>query len=247
MPIGQLSNPFGVNAPQGNIVYTAPLLEVYATDPAGNSQTVTGISAANPAVVTTSVAHGFITGQKATITGVTGVAPMPGLSTAVFTGTVTVVSATTFSVPFNSTGGTYTSGGTTVQPFQPGQVAVMQSWTGFDGTAGVSGATSAPAYPTIALSGLSSQANIVGVIVGGEVAGAPIPLGASALVCTSGMARVYVDATTTQPTNLIQSAAHPGCAKTGTAASSLNIGFTIQVVTFVSPNEILCNCVVRLS
>jgi hypothetical protein len=74
---------------------------------------VSGVSTANPGVVTTSAAHGLTTGQTVTIASVGGATQANG------TWVVTVLSATTFSIPVNVTG-TYTSGGTVTPPFVVG-------------------------------------------------------------------------------------------------------------------------------
>lgn len=67
--------------------------------------TIAGITTANPAVVTTVEPHGLATGNDVGIRGVLG-ATQANANWA-----VTVLSPTTFSIPFNVTG-TYTSGGT---------------------------------------------------------------------------------------------------------------------------------------
>jgi hypothetical protein len=66
---------------------------------------ITGITTANPGVVTTTVPHGFATGDTVTIAGVVGAPEANG------TWTVTVLSDNTFSIPVNVTD-TWTSGGT---------------------------------------------------------------------------------------------------------------------------------------
>lgn len=71
----------------------------------GSVMSVSGITNANPGVVTTSLNHGLTTGQTATIAGSTNTA---------FNGTytITVLSQTTFSIGVDtSTFGTYTGGG----------------------------------------------------------------------------------------------------------------------------------------
>lgn len=83
--------------------------------PAADSQSITGITKASPAVVTTGAAHGWATGDKVYISGVNG---MSEVNHDLYT--ITVASATTFSIErfrdggsVNSTGfNTYTSGGT---------------------------------------------------------------------------------------------------------------------------------------
>ena len=64
MPIAQISNPLGINAAQGNEVYTSPTIIPFGADPAGNANTITGMTTANPTVITTTAAHGFITGKQ---------------------------------------------------------------------------------------------------------------------------------------------------------------------------------------
>jgi hypothetical protein len=62
------------------------------------ANTITGVSTANPGVVTTSAAHGLVTGQVVGIEGVGGATQANGVWT------VTVLSTTTFSIPVNVTG-----------------------------------------------------------------------------------------------------------------------------------------------
>ena len=84
-------------------------IRVVAAAPAiaSTSGTITGISQANPGVVT-SAAHGLTTGDKVYIASVGG---MTAVNTTMFT--VTVASVNTFSIGVNTTGyGAYTSGGT---------------------------------------------------------------------------------------------------------------------------------------
>jgi len=66
--------------------------------------TISGVSTANPTVVTTAAAHGLTTGNQVTITGIVGATQANG------TWAVTVTDATHFTVPVNVTG-TYASGG----------------------------------------------------------------------------------------------------------------------------------------
>jgi len=65
---------------------------------------ITGVTTANPGVVTTTSAHGLTTGQLVAINGVAGATQANGVWV------VTVLSTTTFSIPVNVTG-TYSSGG----------------------------------------------------------------------------------------------------------------------------------------
>jgi hypothetical protein len=73
----------------------------------GSSLLVTGITNANPGVVTTSLNHNYSTGQVVSITGIVG---MTGLNNVPLS--ITVSSPTTFSVGVNTIGsGTWISGG----------------------------------------------------------------------------------------------------------------------------------------
>lgn len=75
------------------------------------TQSISSISKANPAVVTTSAAHGFSTGDKVKIFGVGGMTQVNNLYF-----TVTSIDSTTFSIDVDSTSfGTYTSGGYVVK------------------------------------------------------------------------------------------------------------------------------------
>jgi hypothetical protein len=65
--------------------------------PCGHGIGITSISAANPAVVTTTIAHGLITGDSVVISG-TSTTP-----TTLGTYTVTVTGTTTFTIPVNVT------------------------------------------------------------------------------------------------------------------------------------------------
>jgi hypothetical protein len=65
---------------------------------------VTGVSTANPGVVTCGAAHGLVTGDTVQITGVVGA------TQANVTAVATVTNSTHFSIPVNVTG-TYSSGG----------------------------------------------------------------------------------------------------------------------------------------
>lgn len=72
-----------------------------------SSLNVTGITNANPAVVSTDITHGYATGQTVLINGVTGMTGINGVSF-----TATVIDAHTFSINYNSTSsGTWTGGG----------------------------------------------------------------------------------------------------------------------------------------
>ena len=64
MPNAQISNPLGINAAQGNEVYSAPTDHPLRCRPSRERQTITGMTTANPTVITTTAAHGFITGKQ---------------------------------------------------------------------------------------------------------------------------------------------------------------------------------------
>jgi len=70
----------------------------------GSTLSVTAITSANPAVVTTSLNHGYSSGQTVTIANVT-----PSGFNGTFT--ATVLTENTFSIPLNATSLTYVSGG----------------------------------------------------------------------------------------------------------------------------------------
>ena len=76
--------------------------------------TITSSSVANPTVITTAAAHGLVTGDQVAIAGHTG-------STPAISGnfTVTVISATTFTIPVNVT--VAGSGGTATKVVTLGQ------------------------------------------------------------------------------------------------------------------------------
>jgi hypothetical protein len=236
-----------VNVPQGDIINTPKLIGVYATDPAGNTYAITAISAAAQAVVTTGVnPHGLIIGQRVTITGVVGLAPMPGLGSVVTTATVVAVpSATTFTVNFNSTGGTYTSGGTVNGNLIPGQVAVLQGWNGT-----VSANTAASPYPTVTIAPVAGSNAIVGIILGGNspqpgVPGA-IPFGATAQICVAGICKAYTDTATANNNPAVLSAAHPGAGKNAALALGTNLGAWLSTIGAPAP-ESLGDLLVKLS
>jgi hypothetical protein len=249
MPDPVITNPFGVNAPQGNEVYTSTLLVPFATDPAANAQTISGMTTANPTVITTSAAHGFITGQLVNVNTSTAFVATGTVPNGQFT--ATVLSATTFSIPFNYTGA-YTSGGAVFQNFQPGQLVQLQTWNGT-----VSGAASAPAFPTVALTPLTTATQAeIGVIVGYNTLGsfAPPPVLNNTYVvqvCVSGQCQAYFDTTSTagaSTSNFGASVATPGAAKPLTATTGLNIGVARQVVTVTNAyNPQLVQVFVKLS
>jgi hypothetical protein len=72
----------------------------------GSTMSVSAISKVSAAVVTTTLNHGLVSGNTTTISGALGMTGANG------TWTVTVLTPTTFSIPYNSTGApTYTGGG----------------------------------------------------------------------------------------------------------------------------------------
>lgn len=75
---------------------STPTSEVQAAP--GTANQITGITTANPGVVTTSSAHGLTTGAVVGIAGTTGATQANGVWV------VTVLSSTTFSIPVNVTG-----------------------------------------------------------------------------------------------------------------------------------------------
>ncbi len=74
----------------------------------GSQLAVSGITKANPGVVTTNLAHGMTSGDIIVLTDIVGMTALNGVSL-----TITVLTPTTFSIGVNTTGyGTYVSGGT---------------------------------------------------------------------------------------------------------------------------------------
>ena len=73
----------------------------------GSTLAVTGITNANPGVVTTNLNHGFATGQVITMSGIVGMTPLNGIPL-----TITVLTEKTFSIGVDTTGyPLYVSGG----------------------------------------------------------------------------------------------------------------------------------------
>ena len=72
----------------------------------GSVMAVAGITTANPGVVTTTLNHGFVSGQTIQINGVVGMTGINGINK-----TATVISPTTFSIGNTSSDGSYVSGG----------------------------------------------------------------------------------------------------------------------------------------
>jgi Ubiquitin-activating enzyme E1 FCCH domain/Baseplate J-like protein len=76
----------------------------------GSNLAITSISNANPAVITTNLNHNYSTGETVVISGASGMTGING------TWTVTVLTPTTFSVPYDSTSAPAYVGGATLQP-----------------------------------------------------------------------------------------------------------------------------------
>ena len=87
-----------------NAIYTA-LFDI--NELTGSVMAVSGITNANPGVVTTTLNHGFSNGQVIQINGVVGMSGINGVNL-----TITVITQTTFSIGINTTSsGAYVSGG----------------------------------------------------------------------------------------------------------------------------------------
>lgn len=97
-----------VNSIQRNYVWNCCKKAGNATKIGASTATITGITKANPGVVTTAAAHGFSDGDLVLISDVLGMTQVNDLYF-----TVTVISPTTFSIGTNTTAyTTYVSGGT---------------------------------------------------------------------------------------------------------------------------------------
>lgn len=78
--------------------------DLYALN--GSENSITSVSNASPAVITTDLTHGLSNGESVTISGSEGITSINGTFTA------TVLTSTTFSIPVDTTSaGTYTGGG----------------------------------------------------------------------------------------------------------------------------------------
>jgi hypothetical protein len=87
----------------------------------GSILAVSGITNANPAVVTTDLNHGYATGQSVVMSGATGLTVLNNQTL-----TATVLSPTTFSVPVNTaTAGTYTGNGVMSPNFRNTSVSIF--------------------------------------------------------------------------------------------------------------------------
>lgn len=103
---GQIVQPLAEKAANWNTKTLGTVVD-FTTDPGNREVPITSNSQATASVVTTSGPHGLTTGQVALIAGVTGSSPTINGSHV-----VTVLSATTFSVPVNTSAGTGGTGGT---------------------------------------------------------------------------------------------------------------------------------------
>ncbi|UGC97734.1 baseplate J like family protein [Pantoea phage PdC23] len=88
-----------------------------------SSLNVTGITNANPGVVTTDLTHGFSTGQVISITGVQGMTGINGVSL-----TITVIDAHSFSIGINTTSSGAWTGGGVVTPNLRNSVVSINDW-----------------------------------------------------------------------------------------------------------------------
>lgn len=93
-----------------------------ATLPVDVTRTISGITQANPGVVTTSSAHGYSTGDRIRLSGIGGMTQLNGT-----VWTITTLSTTTFSIPQNTTGyGAYSGGGNAAKYAQPSDVLTFE-------------------------------------------------------------------------------------------------------------------------
>ena len=209
-------NPAGINAPQGNEVYADVSVQRFVTDPAGNSLggAIVSISAASPAVVTTTSVHGLVNGQQVTMAAATWTTVGAGVTNG--TWPITVLSSTTFSIPVVTT------------------LMGLQTW---NGTA--SGAASAPAYPTVTVASpaAAGAASCIGPLIGGNTLGSKltqVPGGTICQIATSGLAQVLFTLTPTAAQIVTTSATIPGgaiSAAIASAAAGTGVGTCLQAPT----------------
>lgn len=109
----------------------ANILAVGAT---ANTTTITGATAANPCVLTVSDASGLSVGQYILIEGVTGSMGTSYLNDSI--SQITAISGTSVTIATDTTGGTYSSGGTvyTVEYFTDDKNGILSSNLGGTGT-----------------------------------------------------------------------------------------------------------------
>ncbi|ASN57530.1 baseplate J/gp47 family protein [Salmonella enterica] len=89
----------------------------------GTTLNVTGITNANPGVVTTGITHGLTTGQTIQISGVTGMSGINGVAL-----TATVISSHTFSIGINTTSSGAWTGGGEVTPNSRNNIVTINDW-----------------------------------------------------------------------------------------------------------------------
>ncbi len=92
----------------------------------GSAKNITAVADGYPTIIT-STSHGLSNGDVVTIASVGGIT---GMNTNSYV--ISNVTTNTFAVEFDSTGGTYTSGGTAT-PVTWTEVANVKSFSGFDG------------------------------------------------------------------------------------------------------------------
>lgn len=106
------------------------------------------------------------------------------------------------------------------------------------------------AVPTVQASATTADNKLVGVIVGGEPVndgdGTTFPAGSVVKVRMIGIAQVLMDATSTAGSDVIQSTATAGCAKTGTGVTGQTLGVALQAVT-ISSGTALVWCLLKPS
>jgi len=89
----------------------------------GADLNITGITNANPGVVTTDITHGFSTGQVINVTGVTGMSGINNVSL-----TITVLTPQTFSIGIDTTSSGAWAGGGVVTPNLRNNVVTVNDW-----------------------------------------------------------------------------------------------------------------------
>jgi len=149
--------------------YIAPDLATYKLFYPGN-RVIANITAANPAVITTLVDHGYTAGQavRINVPAVCGMQEMNGLI-----GTVTVVNASSFSVNIDATGfSAFAFPLTTAVPFTPAEVVPV-------------GATPSVLQP---LGDATTNVGYTGIILGsaGAVSGSPVGVSGDVIYWRAG-------------------------------------------------------------
>ena len=89
----------------------------------GSDLSITGITNANPGVVTTDITHGFASGQVINVTGVSG---MSGINNTPLT--ITVLSPHAFSIGINTTDSGSWTGGGIITPNLRNNVVTINDW-----------------------------------------------------------------------------------------------------------------------